>query len=114
MLPNREAFHSLVQELASAEASIRKGLQFPDAAEARFLEPAAGYAVWEWEPPADGDRGKLTYIFDDLDGVGAFMRVTASSIGKVKEIEFWRGDGVPIQGVPKLRDLIEGQTGMIY
>ncbi len=104
----------LLNELSSSPNVSERGLEFLSLDDALFSEPAPGYATWQWGEIETSDRLELTYLFEDQDGTSVLMSIVAGSDKKVKEIEFWKGDGSRVQRIPILRDLVQPKLGTIY
>ena len=114
MPPNKLSIASLLSSLKAAPDVVEKGLKFRPVEQAEFVTPGPGTSIWRWGHIEPDDRLKLTYLFTDSDGVGAFLSFVFDTGNLIKEIEIWKGDGSSLNDIPAASALIKPEPGKIY
>lgn len=105
---------ALIDAVAACPAVATKGLRFAPVEQARFHQIAPHTVTWDWCGRHSGERGlQAALAYYDADGLIVSVNV-AHADQVVTEVELWRGDGQPIQSVPRADDLWEMIAGRTY
>lgn len=111
---NKESIGPLLASFSTFSPVLKRNLGVPDLEDSDFSRPAPGYTLWRWGALEPSDRGKLTFLFRDSDGVNVFLSIVADKDNRMREIEFWRGDGGDLQRLPNVDELIQPEVGKTY